>query len=362
MSRFCHPVLALIGLAPIAHSFAPPRSQGGVPPGEPTITPTLIEAWVWPAWGNDSTGAINDPAQPYRSIQDAIDDLHAFILDAEDPLLEGLVWCMPGLYGPASVHGTHASDDAFPIVMKHRVHVKGVSARRCVIRGIPTSHPEYNQQLHPVSLPLYDYDCVGAPPGAPSGELVLVTFSESHKYQVALGAPTGIGWYTYAAEVDEVLEGFTFQGGGVQVSFDMGQNHSYPLSGRISNCIFDMRHMPSASPTPIDGPEVGLLIESAFTQVNGFCGYWNQRVHVANNTFIMAEYGGVPAQWKNDARFWAVGILNYCDPESQYLYPFGFDWDVNWKFRGMGNPGIQNNLFRTKPSNLATGVGPMAMV
>ena len=133
MTRFLPAVLAFIGMATLAYPSAASPQGGGTPPGgPPQLAVHLVEAWVWPAWGDDATGAINDPNQAFKSIQSAIDALSAHILAALDPTLEGVVWCMPGVYGPTAsqTHGPSASGDTFPIWMKHRVHVRGVSARR----------------------------------------------------------------------------------------------------------------------------------------------------------------------------------------------------------------------------------------
>lgn len=353
MSHFRLSVIALIGLSFAGNSLTacPLNAQGAAGPPQ---TVELIEAWVWPAWGDDASGAINDPGQPYKSIQAAIDDLHDYIYVTEDPLIQGLVWCMPGVYGPVAAHGSSASNDAFPIEMRHKVHVRGVSARRCVIRGIDPSNPAYFQNTHFVSMPYGSFNC-SADQGK-VGLLNLLTFRQSDKYRPARNEddPSKIPWWAYQPEVDEILDGFTFQGGDVQVAFEYGQNDHYPQSGRVSNCVFDMRQFPG-----FEGPEVGLLMSSAFQLVQGsFCGYFNQRVHVVNNTFILAEY--TASGWQNLSKFGAVAILNCTDHRRFLNFPDGKD--TNTSLRGLGSPGIQNNVIRTAPQNDPVDVGPMAMV
>jgi hypothetical protein len=342
MNRFLPAVLAFVGMASVAHPSAP---QG--PP--PQVAIHLVEAWVWPAWGDDATGAINDPNQSFQSIQAAIDTLSAHILAAQDPTLEGIVWCMPGVYGPtySQTHGPNASGDIFPIRMKHRVHVRGVSARRCVIRGVNQSDPNFDPGTLVGGIYAGDLatNCNGNP--ILPDRQVLVTFRYADKYTSTGG---GFHWWAGAPEVDEILDGFTFQGGDIQVSFDSPQVQNYPQTGRVSNCIFDMRHMPSASPLPIEGPRIGLLLSMNLdTKPPFWCGYVDQKVHVAHNTFLLAEYIG--GGWTNDAIPGAVGVLNTTGLS-----------DTNRANRGLANPGLQNNIFRTRPDNLPTNTGSMAML
>ena len=112
--------------------------------------------------------------------------------------------------------------------------------------------------------------------------------------------------------MDEILDGFTLQGGDVQVAFRTEGPTPFPASGRVSNCIFDMRHgYPSggAGSSSVDGPYLGLLMEKLYVNVNtGVCGYFEQRVHLVNNTFVMSEYAG---GWTHDARSWRCSGLHW---------------------------------------------------
>jgi len=264
--------------------------------------------------------------------------------------MEGLVWCMPGVYGPtySATHGPSASGDQFPILMRNRVHVRGVGARRCVIRGVNQSDPNFDPGTLVAGIDAGDLagECNAAYQQPP--RQVLVSFRYADKYA---NTTPGVGFHWWAAvpEVHEILDGFTFQGGDVQVAFDTPQSVTRPQTGRVSNCIFDLRHMPSASP-PIEGPTVGLLLSMNFdNRPPSWCGYFDQRVHVAHNTFVLAEYRG--SQWTNDARPGAVGLINVSGLS-----------DPNGANRGLANVGLQNNLFRTRPANLPANTGTMAML
>jgi hypothetical protein len=232
--------------------------------------------------------------------------------------------------------------------MRNRVHVRGVGARRCVIRGVNQSDPNFDPGTLVAGIDAGDLagECNAAYLQPP--RQVLVSFRYADKYA---NTSPGVGFHWWAAvpEVHEILDGFTFQGGDVQVAFDTPQSATRPQTGRVSNCIFDLRHMPSASP-PIEGPTVGLLLSMNFdNRPPSWCGYFDQRVHVAHNTFILAEYRG--SQWINDARPGAVGLINVSGRS-----------DPNGANRGLANVGLQNNLFRTRPANLPTNTGTMAML
>ena len=99
-------------------------------------------AWVDPVNGVDATASFGDPDAPFKTLQLAIDTVWAHLHDYNsdpnnDLLTEGTVYAQPGVYGPASSpNGLNSSGDTFPITLRDRVHVKGVGARRCILRGI----------------------------------------------------------------------------------------------------------------------------------------------------------------------------------------------------------------------------------
>jgi len=273
------------------------------PGGTGTTTPPVVggapfvEAWVDPYMGSDAAGAVGCPDMPYRTIQAAIWAVwgSAWI---ETP---GLVHANPGIYGPASVGG---NGEVFPIEMEDYVHVQGVGAKRCIIRGDGTQTTE-------VRYP------VGGPAGVDGVTLdkeVLVSFI-----------------WSYDGEDEAMIDGFTFQGGDVQV-YDVREA---PLGGRVSNCVFDMLHMSDAD---VPGPDFGVLMVSEYDWNAG--GYKENLMHILNNTFIqgwMSPTGEITAKPE------AVGICDVNYPFSEYA-PWGND--PNPELRGVGSPNVQNNLFR----------------
>lgn len=110
-------------------------------------SPKNAAVWVHPSDGVDTTDLalaltyVNDPSQKFRTLQCAIDFLQVYLAleyDAVDnDQQQGIVYALPGTYGP-TVNGP-ASGDTLPIRMRDRVHVQGVGARRCTIRGASTN-------------------------------------------------------------------------------------------------------------------------------------------------------------------------------------------------------------------------------
>ncbi|MBK8172692.1 MAG: hypothetical protein IPK60_20475 [Sandaracinaceae bacterium] len=110
-------------------------------------------AWVHPTDGTlvpNPTGPdpdlsyINDPSQKFGSLQNAIDTMQQYLIvnyhPVDNPNQQGIIYALPGVYGAKS-------HDSLPIVMRDRVHVQGVGARRCVLRGSSTlSVPLPNHQ------------------------------------------------------------------------------------------------------------------------------------------------------------------------------------------------------------------------
>ncbi len=118
------------------------------PPGGSQVYHPI--AWVDPVSGTDGATLqarqeqINDPEMPFKTLHQAILTLYRHLtLFNDGPLdlgTEGTVYALPGVYGPTDgltggVNGPSSSGDIPPIVLRDRVHVKGVGAGRCIIRG-----------------------------------------------------------------------------------------------------------------------------------------------------------------------------------------------------------------------------------
>ncbi len=331
----------------------------------------LYPAWVNPTHGNDTTGQVGNRSLPFKTLQLAIDRVQAHIM-ANAPVVfpvteygQGIVYAMPGLYGSHFVGTTEmGSGDVLPIRMKDRVHVQGLGARRCIIRG---DNVDDNASIfRPCILS-------SATPTIASGEL-LVSYTNSSQYEGFL-APDGtvhpLPW-ACTGETAEALDGFTFQGGDVQVAFeneagagfpDDKDRISYPLSGRVSNCLFDMRHCidPEVIGLPnISGPTIGILVAPRFmgpsiTGSTAKFGYPEMKVHILNNTFVMWDGDMTTAAIQP-----AVAIVDVTNPFGAGLPPYVDDWDPQLgipelALRGLSNLGIQNNLIRTRPDSFEGG-------
>ncbi len=313
-----------------------------------------LSAWVHPTHGNDSTAQFGDPNLPFKKLQTAIDAAHLSLAqhfvpgpfppaEPETFPTQAIIYAMPGLYGP---HGTSiSSSDTLPIAMRDRVHVQGVGARRCVIRadtvGSTTNPPTV---LVPCSS-----SATPASTGVPFGPVVLVDFQHASKYSPYFlpsnPNPLALPWMNHP-EAPEVFDGFTLQGGKVQVSFanqalGVAQSNPKPLQGRVSNCLFDMRHQLSTETGTLCGPSVGVLVSPHFFNGGGTgAGYFEIKAHILNNTFIMYD-----AISQLQARDQAIGILDVCNwgPLS------AIHVDPIATFRGISPIGVQNNIFRTPP-------------
>ena len=315
----------------------------------------LIRAWVDPVFGvNGQPVAIpggplpiflqvDDISAPFKTIQYAIDAVETHLVgrfNAGDSAIEGIVYALPGLYAAAG------NGEVLPINMRDRAHLQGQGARGCVIRGdgVPVQPTRY-------FLPY------GSGPAAPLGE-VLVNFTFSHQFSLGLfNFP--LPW-SAGLETSEMLDRFTFQGGDVQVLFYKEINNNLlggaPLRGRVSNCLFDMRHNwtvpnPSGPPTTVQGPYFGIEMAKAWaTSIGTTGGYYDQQVLIANNTFILAEMAydpilGAPYN-ASLSRAEAVAIIDVTDTGCGSLAQ---NTDPDNSLRGVGNPIVVNNLFRTHP-------------
>ncbi len=305
-------------------------------------------------------------------LQTAIDAVHSAMVNTaiEDDVSQigqGIVYAMPGLYGN---HLTNpggmqvGSGDVLPIFMRDRVHVQGSGARQCILRGNPTEQG-----------PLVLRPCFAAAPQSEPHYFsthtfarLLVSYELSSQYATWLYAfmPIDLPWRC-TGETAEVFDGFTFQGGDVQVLIS-DILMSWPLSARISNCIFDLRHCidPGVAGLPkVEGATIGLqispiLIPRQFVDPPNTYAYHEFKVHVLNNTFIFWD-----GTQETKALAPAIGILDVCDPWSYYapfdVDPIAMNSVVGDEFRSMSRIGVQNNLFRTPPDTWSPELGTLPL-
>lgn len=305
-------VLAILVI--IATLASEARAQSG-PGGTGLTTPPIvggpppvggqrgyIEAWVDPCRGIDLSGAVDVPDRPFRTLQAAIT---AVVAAGAGPALRGLVHANPGIYGPTNVGG---NGEMLPVVMADGVHVQGVGAKRCIIRG------GGDRKLAGVFYPTLLGDACECGSRAPRE--VLVFFSS-----------TGVGGFS------EFIDGFTFQGGDVQVYFDAEGD----LLGRVSNCVFDMLDHQSTA-VGIPGPDFGILMVSVYCPS---VPYFDNNVTILNNTFIQGWSPQVGEEITSDPD--AVAICDVNDPLCELSEERR---DPDPSLRGVGAPNIQNNLIR----------------
>ncbi|NUP96703.1 MAG: hypothetical protein HUU28_11130 [Planctomycetaceae bacterium] len=344
---------------------------------------TKIEVWVDPVNGVDpsagSTTAqqflwINDPNYMFKTMQRAIDVAHHYLRSnydpANNPNEHAIVWALPGLYGP---WGANSSGDPLSIYMRDRVHVQGMGARRCVIRGrtAPAANPTHLQHFWPNSPEGQP------PPSNPNGAVptdiqVLVSFELSHPRDFGPAqtpyANVSAPWLdgSCGGDTAEVFDGFCLQSGDLQILVSDAPEYDKPVErvGRISNCIFDMRHSfnvpdpdnpgnagdpgQNVAPITLAGPWIGIMLHKRYYQpaAGVLGGYRDQPFLIAHNTFIMAQWGFTSPTaenpgWYRYARKGAVAIIDVTDPMC------GPGGDPNQILRGVGHAGIMGNLFRT---------------
>lgn len=343
------------------------------PPPPPTPAPMNAAVWVHPSDGFDEAdddlamSYVNDPSQKFRTLQRAIDVLQLYLVGEYDPVdnpdQQGIVYALPGTYGPTT-HGP-ASGDVLPIVMRDRVHVQGVGARRCIIRGVSTT-----------TIPATNSHFVW--PDTPCASTlkyveVLVTYLEATPDRPVLPTVPNVllPWFSYVYQQEEdtpeTLDGFTFQGGDVQVLLTTKlSGANYFPAARVSNCQFDLRHGLLVQPTgttALSGPYFGVMMKRVATYDSNapVMGYLDSRVLIAQNTFVFARWDDASSNggWESESRPETVGVIDFSDPNS--LSSVG-GTDPDCSFRGVGNPCITGNLFRTKPASSGTGTRPFAML
>ncbi|MEM7349280.1 MAG: DUF1565 domain-containing protein [Acidobacteriota bacterium] len=291
------------------------QAQGGTGTTVPPIVggAPFLEAWVDPCNGQDGPAstfvAINGngtPDQPFQTIGRAIAALRPWV----GPNAQGIVHANPGVYSP----GTNG--ESFPIIMRDFIHLQGVDARRVVIRGNQTQTPF--QLFEPV---------------VPSGNRF---FHEALVDLTFLGDP----------QVEEMIDGFTFQGGHVQIYVE---TEGRVINARISNNLFDMLNF---SDVGVPGPLFGILMVHTYDLA--IPGYDDIPLNILNNTFIQAwsDPGlGLVTSVPGSVAITDVANTLANDP----IFPFAVP-DPNPILRGVGNPNIQNNLIRAAPNPARTAL------
>lgn len=260
------------------------------------------EVYVNPQTGSDSNAGTK--AAPLLTLHAAIASLAAS---------GGVVRAMPGIYCDSPSY----NNEIFPLNIPSRVALQGVGAKECVIRRI-----NFGSGSHPnVLLPLN-------PPSPINTDIVfpIVDFSFAFGSQY----------------VDTFIEGFTFQGGQVQI-------YTYPEAQqavRISNCVFDLRNGGDES---LPGPEFGILLTSVWRATPPDCNdghYPYLQYHILNNTFVSGYQ--LTATSADTSIQSCVALANSNDPAAYTTCP-----DPNPTIRGVSDLNVQNNLFRILPGQVA---------
>src|SRR4029453_16542003 len=145
---------------------------------------------------NDALAMVGCPQQPFQKLNTAIGALLGMV----GPTSPGLVHANPGVYSPTT------NGESLPVVMRDWIHVQGTGARQCIIRGTPDQSDTMQ-----VFLPDGDCDC-----GFLTQAEVLVGLS-----------------ILFNATDEEMIDGFTFQGGFIQVY----SRNEATTRASISNCI-----------------------------------------------------------------------------------------------------------------------------
>ena len=259
--------------------------------------PDYYETWVDPFHGDDQTGAVDDRTRPYQTINAAIFALGGLA----NPAQEGLVHALPGLYAD-----DNPVPQSFPIGMRPYIHVQGAGAKECVLRVRTEQNPF--QVYWPLTTGL-----------------------------VRQGASIAVDFTLQGAPEPSMFDGFTIQGADVQV---YAETEAGPRSGRVSNCVFDMR---KGGVEMLPGPTFGVLIAAIYFGENGI-DYYDMDFRLFNNTFLQG------VQYSDDqvdlATPESVAICNVNDPTPPCGFPICFE-DPNRTIRGVSALHIQNNLIRS---------------
>ena len=302
--------LVLAALVSALGAVAPLSAQIGVCP------PLQYAAinYVDPVNGVDAFGG-GALTAPFKTLNYALSTTAGQVAG----LGEGLVLAMPGVYSTAT------NGEILPVQMYDHVHLSGIGAKECVLRG----GGQWTQLPGNFSF----LPTVPNPPGSTPG---------SHP-------PNGfeIGfWFGFNAndegDPESSVENFTIQGCMVQ-AYVRGEAE---VTGRISNCLFDLRDMPDEG---LIGPDFGVLIVNAV--LTGPMGpeYFDMKFKVFNNTFIQATHLG---DGSNQAAVpQNVAICDTNDPN-----PGGFVEDPTPYLFGISKPHIQNNIIRDLPGMKRTAM------
>ena len=149
------------------------------------------------------------------------------------------------------------------------------------------------------------------------------------------------------------------------LSFQFGDPE---IRGRITNCLFDMRHdwdLPIGEGSiPVPGPYFGIQMakrpSAGGSPPSPIVGYPEQRMVIANNTFVLCELTTDASNallLPSRSRVEAVAIIDTTAPNCQQV-PI----DPDQENRGLGSPMIANNVFRTHPFGGPANVRPFAML
>lgn len=270
--------------------------------------PALTEAWVDPVHG--TFGVIGSPQSPFSTITEAIDAI------SQGPGGPAVVHCLPGIYSSAT------NGEPFPIRMVNEIHVRGTGAKECVVRGDGT------QSGTEIAYPVKN------PTGTPNG-IISLSFGEV--------------LFDFSAFLvdDTSLEGFTLQGGDVQVYM----RNEADSAARISNCVFDLR---AGGSQGLYGPSFGILTVAQYHPFLPGEGYADVRWNILNNTFIQGwlRFDGSTEVALEDN----VAICNVNHPLDPAVWGPPPNTDPNRTLRGMAEHSIQNNLFRQLPSHPRTAM------
>lgn len=270
--------------------------------GAAWLVPAVAQdAYVNPQTGNNATGVLGNPNQPYRTLWYAIDQIRT------GPSGVGVVRAMPGIYCDDPTFNS----EIFPLYLYSGISLQGIGAKECVIRRTRFDVGAHTDVLLPRN-----------PPGVDNDDTVYPIVDLSR-----------------VGTTPVFVEGFTFQGGHVQV-------YTYPeamQTVRISNCVFDLR---IGGDEDLVGPEFGVLLTSVWDVV--IEGYRPLNYHILNNTFVAGYQRSELSNDRDVSRPSCVALCNSNDPALWAGSP-----DPDPTVRGVSDLNVQNNLFRILPNQLA---------